>query len=67
MKLPQKLNLAAFIFAAVGAINWGLIGLFNFDLFAAVLGDVNLLDKVVYTLVGLSGLLLLPQFKEMTK
>lgn len=67
MKLPKKLNTVAFILAAVGAMNWGLIGLFNFDLFATLLGDVNLLDKVVYTLVGFSGLLLLPQLKEMTE
>ena len=67
MQLPKKLNLIAFILVTLGAINWGLIGLLNFDLFAAVLGDVHLLDKVVYTLVGLSGLLLLPQLKSMAE
>ena len=67
MQLPKKLNLIAFILVTLGAINWGLIGLLNFDLFAAVLGDINLLDKVVYTLVGLSGVLLLPQLKSLAE
>ena len=67
MKLPKTLNLVALSLVTLGAINWGLIGLLNFDLFSAVLGDVNLLDKVVYTLVGLSGLLLLPQLKAMAE
>lgn len=41
----------------IGAVNWGLIGLFQFDLVAAIFGGQGaLLSRVVYTLVGLSGL-----------
>lgn len=41
----------------IGAVNWGLIGLFQFDLVAAIFGGQDsALARVVYTLVGLSGL-----------
>lgn len=41
----------------IGAINWGLIGLFQFDLVAALFGgQATPLSRVVYTLVGISGL-----------
>lgn len=42
----------------IGAINWGLIGFFNFDLVAALFGGQQaMLSRIVYALVGLSGLL----------
>lgn len=41
----------------IGAINWGLIGLFNFDLVATIFGGQDsLISRVIYILVGLSGL-----------
>lgn len=41
----------------IGAINWGLIGFFNFDLVAALFGGQQaILSRIVYALVGLSGL-----------
>lgn len=41
----------------IGAINWGLIGLFQFDLVASIFGGQDaILSRIVYTLVGLSGL-----------
>jgi len=41
----------------IGAINWGLIGFFNFDLVASIFGgQASLLSRVIYSLVGLSGL-----------
>ncbi len=45
------------IFIIIGALNWGLIGLFQFDLVAAIFGgQTAMLSRVVYTLVGLAGL-----------
>lgn len=42
----------------IGAINWGLIGFFNFDLVAAIFGGPNsLFSRVVYGLVGIAGLI----------
>ena len=40
----------------VGGLNWGLVGLFGFDLVAAIFGEMSLLSRIVYTLVGLSAL-----------
>ena len=40
----------------VGAINWGLVGLFNFDLVEAIFGGMPVVLKILYILVGLSGL-----------
>ena len=55
MRLIQRIALALVI---IGAINWGLIGLFRFDLVAAIFGGQTAgLSRVVYTLVGLSGLI----------
>ena len=42
----------------IGALNWGLVGLFNFNLVSAVFGK-SLLSRIIYTLVGLSGAYLL--------
>ena len=55
----QKLNALdwiALILVIVGALNWGLVGLFQFDLVAAIFGDMSAIARVVYTLVGVSGL-----------
>lgn len=43
----------------IGAFNWGLIGLFNFDFVHALLGGAPTLERVVLVLVGLSALLML--------
>lgn len=53
------LDATALTIAIIGAINWGLIGLFRFDLVAFIFGDMSLLARVVYVLVGLCGLYLL--------
>ena len=46
----------ALLLVIVGAVNWGLVGLFQFDLVAALFGgQTATLSRVVYTLVGLSG------------
>ena len=50
------------ILAAVGAINWGLVGLFGFDLVAAIttagkFGETNALSRILYVVVGVAGVL----------
>jgi uncharacterized protein len=42
----------------VGGLNWGLIGFFNFDLVAKIFGDMSVLSRAVYSIVGLSALYL---------
>jgi uncharacterized membrane protein YuzA (DUF378 family) len=39
----------------VGGINWGLVGLFSFNLVAAIFGEMSALSRIVYVLVGLSA------------
>lgn len=43
----------------VGAINWLLVGVFRFDLVALLFGNLSWISRIVYTLVGLSGLYLI--------
>jgi len=44
------------ILAARGAINWGLVGIFDFNLVSYLLGETTTITKIVYSLVGISGL-----------
>jgi uncharacterized membrane protein YuzA (DUF378 family) len=46
----------ASVLSSVGAINWGLISLLDFNLVTYLLGDLSTATKVVYALIGLSGL-----------
>lgn len=52
-------NYLALTLAIVGSLNWGLIGLFNFNLVSWLFGDMTLLSRIVYCLVGVSGLYLI--------
>ena len=45
----------AMILLIIGAINWGLVGLFNFNLVSAIFGERSALSKVIYVLVGIAG------------
>jgi uncharacterized protein len=60
----RKLDTFALVLTGVGGLNWGLVGLFRFDLVAAIFGGMefgqtNLASRVVYTLVGVSAAYLL--------
>ena len=46
----------ALILIIIGAINWGLIGFFQFNLVEAIFGDMTVLSRIIYGLVGISGL-----------
>ena len=52
----------ALVFPIMGAINWGLIGLFKFDLVAFVFGDMTVMSRIVYAIVGIAGLYLISVF-----
>jgi len=54
MQTIQKIALALTI---IGALNWGLVGLFNFNLVEAAFGVDALFTKIVYTFVGLAGII----------
>ncbi|TDT63739.1 DUF378 domain-containing protein [Fonticella tunisiensis] len=59
MRRLDGLDWIAIVLTIVGALNWGLIGLFNFDLVAAIFGTMSLWSRIIYTLVGISGLYLI--------
>lgn len=54
-------SIIAFILVIVGAIVWGLVGIFNFNLVAMIFGtgDAAVVSRIIYTLVGVSALWLL--------
>lgn len=53
----------ALILVIIGAINWGLIGFFNYDLVAAIFGgQQSVIARIIYSLVGISGLYALTIF-----
>ena len=54
----KALESVALTIMIIGAINWGLIGLFDFDLVATIFGGMNAIgSKIIYILVGISGLI----------
>ena len=53
------LDYAALTIAVIGALNWGLIGFFNFNLVAWIFGSDGWLSRIIYALVGICGLYLL--------
>ena len=57
-------DLAASALVAVGALNWGLVGLFNLDLVAGLFGHRSKLSRLVYTAVGASAVYLIAQALE---
>jgi uncharacterized membrane protein YuzA (DUF378 family) len=65
------LNIVAMILVIIGAINWGLIGFFQFDLVAAIFGGQDaVVSRIIYALVGLAGLwciVLLPRVRHRDK
>ncbi len=54
MKLLYNIVLTLVI---IGALNWLLIGLFKFDLVASIFGAMSIFSRIIYTLVGISGII----------
>lgn len=52
----KGLDYLALTIVIIGAINWGLIGLFSFDLVAFIFGNMSWLSRIIYALVGIAGL-----------
>ncbi|MEI6835698.1 MAG: DUF378 domain-containing protein [Candidatus Falkowbacteria bacterium] len=50
------LDIIALILIIIGGLNWLLIGFFSFDLVAAIFGNMSLITRIVYSLVGLSAI-----------
>ena len=52
----KTFDVVAAALVIVGGLNWGLVGLLEFDLVAALFGEMSALSRVVYTLVGLGAI-----------
>jgi len=60
----RVINSVTLLLLIVGGLNWGLVGLFDFDLVAALFGEMSTLSRIVYVLVGASALYqLIPLFR----
>lgn len=51
------LQKTALVLTIIGALNWGLVGLFDFNLVSSLFGDENVITRIIYVLVGLSGII----------
>jgi len=52
----KTLDLIAFILLVIGGLNWGLVGIFSWDLVAAIFGELSVISRIVYILVAASAL-----------
>lgn len=52
----KTLNAIALTVAIIGCVNWGLIGLFDFNLVEALFGDIAFVSNLIYILVGIAGI-----------
>jgi len=50
------LDRVALVFVIIGAINWLLVGLFQFDLVAQIFGQASFVSNAIYTIIGIAGL-----------
>ncbi|MFR3156486.1 MAG: DUF378 domain-containing protein [Christensenellales bacterium] len=64
----KALNYIALILIVIGALNWALIGLFQFDLVGAIFGGMtSMLSRIIFTIVGLAGLWSLTFFGRLSE
>jgi len=56
-----------FILVVVGGLNWGLVGILDFDLVATIFGEMSAISRIVYTLVGLSAVVMIFMAPKMKK
>lgn len=51
------LKVISYVLVIIGALNWGLVGAFNFNLVTTIFGEMTTLTRAVYILVGLSAII----------
>jgi uncharacterized membrane protein YuzA (DUF378 family) len=52
----KPVDVVAYVLIIVGALNWGLVGFFNFNLVAWLFGEMSTISRIIYALVGLAGI-----------
>ncbi|HDS00826.1 MAG TPA: DUF378 domain-containing protein [candidate division Zixibacteria bacterium] len=61
----KALDVIFLILLVVGGLNWGLVGIFNFNLVAAIFGEMSVISRIIYILVGIAALYNLVLWKSM--
>ncbi len=67
MNKLNTLDLLSLILVVVGGLNWGLVGVLNFNLVGTIFGEMSSISRVVYALVGLSAVYLITQLGNFSK
>lgn len=62
----KALNVIALLLVVIGALNWGLVGFFSWNLVDAIFGDGSTVSRIIYAVVGLAGLYGLSFFPRFT-
>ena len=62
----KTLNVIALTLTIIGAINWGLIGFFNFNLVSFLFGQTGWISRIIYAIVGLCGIYLVSAYGRIT-
>lgn len=63
----KTLDVIVAILLVVGGLNWGLVGIFRFDLVAAIFGDMSVVSRIIYILVGVAALYQLILWKSIQR
>lgn len=62
----KTVDYIALILVVIGAVNWGLIGFFGFDLVRMIFGDMTAISRIIYGLVGIAGLYAISYFGRLS-
>lgn len=63
----NAMDMIAYVLVLVGALNWGLVAMFKYNLVDSIFGGVAGLAKVIYVLVGLSAVYMIAMHKKMAR
>lgn len=63
----KKIDVVAAVLLVIGGLNWGLVGLLDFDLVSKLFGEMSILSRVVYCLVGIAALYQVAGLKTIQK
>ncbi|MBP3846748.1 DUF378 domain-containing protein [bacterium] len=55
----NALRIISYILVLIGAINWGLVGMMNFDFVALLFGEMTVLSRIIYSIIGIAAIILL--------
>ena len=63
----KTIDVITAVLVVIGALNWGLVGLLQFDLVGTLFGDMSAISRIVYVLVGLAGAFQAIQWKAIQR